>query len=37
MLVVFRSTRSSEFDGELKKLAIATLIFAITTGLGLIY
>ena len=37
MLVVFRSTSSSEFDAELKKLALATLIFAITIGIGLNY
>ncbi len=37
VMVVIRSKRSSEFDAELKKLAIATLIFALTTGIGLNY
>lgn len=37
VIVVSRSTNSSAFDGELKKLAIATLIFAITIGIGLNY
>lgn len=37
MLVVLKSTNSSEFDAELKKLAISTLIFAITIGIGLNY
>ena len=37
VIVVIRSNRSTEFDAELKKLAIATLIFAVTTGLGLNY
>lgn len=37
VIVVSRSTRATAFDAELKKLAIATLIFAITTGIGLNY
>ena len=37
VIVVFRSSQPSQFDPELKKLAIATLIFAVTTGLGLNY
>jgi 1,4-dihydroxy-2-naphthoate octaprenyltransferase len=35
--VVWKSSRSSEIDAELKKLAISTLIFALTMGIGLIY
>ncbi len=37
MWVVNTTSRSSELDGELKKLAFGTLIFSITMGLGLIY
>jgi len=37
ILVVFRNEQASELDGELKKLAIATLIFALTMGIGLNY
>jgi len=37
ILVVFRNERASELDPELKKLAIATLIFALTLGVGLNY
>jgi 1,4-dihydroxy-2-naphthoate octaprenyltransferase len=35
--VVWKSSRASEIDAELKKLALATLIFALTMGLGLVY
>lgn len=37
VIVVSRSTNATAFDAELKKLAIATLIFAITIGIGLNY
>lgn len=37
VLVVWNSDRASELDAELKKLAFATLLFAITMGLGLVY
>lgn len=37
VLIVKRSQLSSDFDAELKKLALATLIFAITLGIGLNY
>jgi 1,4-dihydroxy-2-naphthoate octaprenyltransferase len=37
MLVVMRNEQPSELDAELKKLAIATLIFALTLGIGLNY
>ncbi len=35
--IVWTSNRSSELDAELKKLALATLIFSVTMGIGLIY
>jgi 1,4-dihydroxy-2-naphthoate octaprenyltransferase len=35
--VVLITNRSSELDKELKKLALTTLLFSITFGLGLIY
>jgi 1,4-dihydroxy-2-naphthoate octaprenyltransferase len=35
--VVWNSSRASEIDAELKKLALSTLIFALTMGIGLIY
>ncbi len=35
--IVWTTNQVSELDGELKKLALATLIFSITLGLGLIY
>lgn len=35
--VVLITDRSSELDKELKKLALTTLIFSITFGLGLVY
>ncbi len=37
VLTVYKGRLSEDFDGELKKLAIATLIFAVTIGLGLNY
>jgi 1,4-dihydroxy-2-naphthoate octaprenyltransferase len=37
LIVVFRNEKPSELDSELKKLALATLIFAITMGIGLNY
>ena len=37
VIVVLRNTIPSELDAELKKLALATLIFAVTFGVGLIY
>lgn len=37
VLTVIRSNRSGDFDAELKKLAIATLVFAVTLGIGLNY
>lgn len=35
--VVWSSSRSSDLDAELKKLAFATLLFALTMGIGFIY
>ncbi len=35
--IVWSTNRESDLDAELKKLALATLIFSITLGLGLIY
>ncbi len=35
--VVWNSSRASDLDAELKKLAFATLIFAVTMGIGLVY
>jgi len=35
--IVLTTDRESDLDGELKKLAILTLIFAFTFGIGLIY
>ncbi len=37
VIVVLQSTLASEFDKELKKLALSTLIFAVTMGVGLNY
>lgn len=37
VLTVKNSRLSSDFDAELKKLALATLIFAVTLGIGLNY
>lgn len=37
ILVVFKNERPADLDPELKKLAISTLLFAITFGIGLIY
>lgn len=35
LIKVHRNTRQAELDGELKKLAIATLLFAILLGIGM--
>jgi len=35
--VVWSSSRASDLDAELKKLAFATLLFALTMGIGLVY
>ena len=35
--IVLTSRQSSELDAQLKKLALATMIFALTLGLGLVY
>jgi len=37
IFTVLRNERPSELDSELKKLALATLIFALTMGIGLNY
>jgi|SRR5690554_2287836 len=37
VIIVSKSTNPSAFDAELKKLAVATLLFAITIGIGLNY
>jgi len=37
IIVVVRNKRASELDPELKKLAMGTLIFALTLGIGLNY
>lgn len=37
LIVVFRNQKPSDLDSELKKLALATLIFAVTMGVGLNY
>jgi len=37
VLVVWNTSRASDLDAELKKLAFATLLFAITMGIGLVY
>ena len=36
-LIVWRSESSSSIDGELKKLAITTLVYALTLGIGLLF
>ncbi|MCA1750629.1 MAG: 1,4-dihydroxy-2-naphthoate polyprenyltransferase [Cryomorphaceae bacterium] len=35
--VVWNTSRASDLDAELKKLAFATLLFALTMGIGLVY
>lgn len=35
--VVWNTARASDLDAELKKLAFATLLFALTMGIGLVY
>ncbi len=35
--IVWTTSRASDLDAELKKLAFATLLFALTMGVGLIY